>query len=169
MATSADTLYLQVAEALGLADDACRDVLRWAAMIHEIGLAVSHTQFHKHGAYLVSNSDLAGFSRQEQQGLALLVRGHRRKMPVAVFDELVTDADERQALLYLCLLLRLAVRLHHARTDQSLPVPTLSVKAGKQFELSFPDQWLADHPLSLADFEEEQGFFAGAGFELAVS
>ena len=112
---------------------------------------------------------MPGFSRQEQQGLALLVRGHRRKMPVAVFEETATDAAERKQLLCLCLLLRLAVRLHHARNDRTLPVPTLTVEDGQRFRLKFPDQWLTAHPLSYADFEEEQGFFSGAGFELVVT
>lgn len=168
VAASADGLWLQVAEQLGLEAETWRDALRWAAMIHEVGLAVSHTQFHKHGAYLISNSDLPGFSRQEQQILALLVRGHRRKIPVAVFEQTLADPAERLACLHLCLLLRLAIRLHHARNDQALPSPELKIKAG-QFWLAFPDGWIEDHPLTCADFEEEQGFFAAAGLGLLFS
>ena len=55
------------------------ELLAWAARLHEIGLAVAHSSFHKHGAYLVANSDLSGFSRQQQLVLAALIRGHRRR------------------------------------------------------------------------------------------
>ncbi|MCG8462607.1 MAG: Ppx/GppA family phosphatase, partial [Holophagales bacterium] len=58
-----------------------RAFLRWAARLHEIGLAVAHGGCHKHGAYLLQHSDLPGFSFQDQRILALLVRGQRRKLP----------------------------------------------------------------------------------------
>ena len=51
--------------------------LSWACRLHEIGISVAHNAYHKHGAYLIEHSDLAGFSREDQQMLALLVRGHR--------------------------------------------------------------------------------------------
>ena len=58
-----------------------RRLLAWAARIHEIGLVIAHSQYHQHGAYLVENSDIAGFSRTEQQTLAALVRNQRRNPP----------------------------------------------------------------------------------------
>ncbi|MCP1315381.1 exopolyphosphatase, partial [Halomonas sp. 707D7] len=62
--------------------------LHWACLVHEIGLAISHSQFHRHGAYLLEHSDLAGFSRPEQRLLAHLVRAHRRKFPVKEWQAL---------------------------------------------------------------------------------
>ena len=41
-------------------------VLKWAAHLHEIGLTISHTGFHKHGGYVVRNADMPGFSRDDQ-------------------------------------------------------------------------------------------------------
>jgi len=61
--------------------DSYRNLLGWAARLHEIGLSLAHTRFHKTGAYLIENSDLPGFSLQEQKLLAALVRSHRRKYP----------------------------------------------------------------------------------------
>jgi exopolyphosphatase/pppGpp-phosphohydrolase len=49
----------------------------WAALLHEVGYTVSHLGFHKHGAYILGNADMPGFSRQDQQWLALLVLGCR--------------------------------------------------------------------------------------------
>src|SRR5690606_41601026 len=40
---------------------------QWGALIHEIGLSIAHAQYHRHGDYLVTYSDLAGFSRQRSE------------------------------------------------------------------------------------------------------
>lgn len=61
--------------------EAEQDLLDWAAELHEIGLALSHSRYHRHGEYILTHADLAGFSRQEQADLALLVRVHRRGIP----------------------------------------------------------------------------------------
>lgn len=53
--------------------------LDWASQLHEIGLSIAHSGFHKHGAYLVQHADLLGFTRQGQAKLAAMVRSHRRK------------------------------------------------------------------------------------------
>ncbi|MDF1822033.1 MAG: exopolyphosphatase [Alcanivoracaceae bacterium] len=162
---SAMLLLKQVAGDWGLDQDIYRDLLRWAALLHEIGLSVSHTQFHKHGAYLLLNSDLPGFSRQEQEMMAALVRGHRRKIPAAEFDNLAEE--DRLPARRLCLLLRLATRLHHARSTDKAPEPEL-VARGDELTLTFPDHWLDERPLSEADFEQEQDYFGAAGITLRV-
>jgi len=158
-------LHEQVAPVWQLEDDAALDTLRWGALLHEVGLAVSHSQFHKHGAYLVSNSDLPGFSRQEQQGVALLVRGHRRKLPLSALAD--CPEDEQSRWLRLCLILRLACRLHHARNDGPVPALGLAVD-GEALTLSFPEGWLAEHPLTLADLEQEQEYFQAANYSLTL-
>lgn len=163
---SARRLHAQVAGDWGLDDERALDTLRWGAMAHEAGLAVSHSQFHKHGAYLVSESDLPGFSRQEQQGVALLVRGHRRKVPLTALAD--CPEDEQSRLLRLCLILRLACRLHHARDEAPAPEPALTVK-GTTLKLSFADGWLGDHPLTQADLEQEQDYFQAAGYRLEIA
>lgn len=159
-------LFQQVRGAWGFDGEEMADTLRWGALLHELGLAVSHSQFHKHGAYLVTNSDLAGFSRQEQQAVAMLVRGHRRKIPLAALEEL--PEDERESLLRLCLVLRIAARLHHARCDEATPIMTLQA-SGSALTLSFPDGWLDEHPLTQADLEQEQEYFQAVGCALTLS
>ena len=83
----------QVAKAWKLEDGNWRDLLGWAAKVHEVGLDIAHYHYHKHGAYLIEHSDLAGFSREDQQMLALLVRGHRRNIPRDKFAEFGDDAE----------------------------------------------------------------------------
>lgn len=138
-------------------------LLAWAARLHEIGLMVAHSQYQKHGAYLIRNADLPGFSRQEQAILAALVLGHRRKFPVQEFAALpraVQTAARR-----LCVLLRLAVLLHRSRSPESRPSPLLLIDQNTLI-LRFPAGWLAEHPLTRLELEEETGRLAVAGFDL---
>lgn len=163
---TAQALFTQVAGRWLPDTQALAETLRWGVCVHEVGLSVSHSQFHKHGAYLVSHSDLPGFSRQDQQAVALLVRGHRRKIPLSEFAQLAPQA--REHLLRLCLLLRIAARLHHARCDLSLPAVVLRAD-GATLQLDFPDQWLESRPLTQADLEQEQVYFADAGYTLQLN
>jgi exopolyphosphatase/guanosine-5'-triphosphate,3'-diphosphate pyrophosphatase len=157
-------LFDQAAETWQLdADD--RRALAWAARIHEIGLAVAHSQHQAHGAYLVENSDIAGFSRTEQQLLAVLVRNQRRSLHLPSFDALPDRLAK--AGLRCALLLRLAVLLH--RSHDKDPLPALGLSVGNAvMTLSLPEPWLEDHPLTRADLESEQEYLDDIGFRLAV-
>ena len=85
----------QVEEAWQLADPAIELMLRWAARLHEIGLDVAHSGYHRHGAYLLANADMAGFPREEQKLLAIMVGSHRRKPAIEEADELAPPWDKR--------------------------------------------------------------------------
>lgn len=161
-------LYLlgQVAGSWQLPEGTPARMLGWAAQLHEVGLDISHSQYHKHGAYIVGWSDLAGFSRDEQQVLATLVRAHRRKFPLGQFRDLPGDWSEQA--MCLAVLLRLAVVLHRGRSARPLPAVTLSA-SGRELALGFPGGWLERHPLAGADLEEEAAYLARAGFRLALS
>jgi exopolyphosphatase/guanosine-5'-triphosphate,3'-diphosphate pyrophosphatase len=138
-------------------------LLGWAARLHEIGLVVAHNQYHKHGAYLVEKADLAGFSRHEQQLIAALIRGHRRKFPRDVFDML--PLAQRQLAYRLCVVLRLAVLLHRARQD--IDLRGLRLQATKRLlHLRFARGWLRGHPLTKADLEQEAAYLTSAGWRL---
>jgi exopolyphosphatase/guanosine-5'-triphosphate,3'-diphosphate pyrophosphatase len=155
----------QVAKAWKLEDESCARWLEWAARMHELGLAVSHSGYHKHGGYILENSDMPGFSRQDQLRLAALVRGHRRKLLRAPLSELFGPAAE--TVLRLTVLLRLAARLHRPRSPGSLPRFQLRV-TDKGLELGFSATYLEKNTLIVADLEEEAEQLAEAGVELEV-
>jgi exopolyphosphatase/guanosine-5'-triphosphate,3'-diphosphate pyrophosphatase len=138
-------------------------MLSWAARLHEIGVMVSHSQYQKHGAYLLANADLAGFTRQEQAVLAALVLGHRRRFPVQAF--LALPAGVQACARRLCVILRLAVLLHRGRSPISKPSPELHA-AGDSLSLGFPDDWLCAHPLTQLELEEEATLLGAAGITL---
>jgi len=161
---TAQALFAQVAKQWDLSSN-YRDTLGWAARLHEIGLTVSHSQFHKHGAYLINNSDLSGFSRQEQALLATLIQGHRRKFPLAIFESLPSNIRENAR--RLCLLLRLAVLLHRGRSASLEVEPKLTV-SNKHLKLKFPAGWLETHPLTQMELEQEAARLDGIGIKLSV-
>ncbi len=158
-------LYEQLRETWALNHDNNPKMLGWAAELHEIGLAVSHSQYQKHGAYLLRNADLSGFTRQEQDALAALVLGHRRKFPVDVFMALPRPA--RDCGRRLTILLRLAVLMHRGRSASAEPEPQV-VADGETLQLRFPPNWLDDHPLTRLEFEDEAERLAAAGITLEV-
>jgi exopolyphosphatase/guanosine-5'-triphosphate,3'-diphosphate pyrophosphatase len=156
-------LFQQVRSSWELEDERFAYDLEWAAWLHELGLAIAHSQYHKHGAYVLEYSDLPGFSRSEQLLLAALVRGHRRKFPLTVFEnlpkKLIVPAQR------LCILLRLAVLLHRGHRRQELPAVVLKVKK-HVLKLTFAAGWLDENPLTRADLEAEAQYLKKAEYRL---
>lgn len=128
-------------------------LLSYACDLHEIGLAVSHSKQQQHGAYLLENADMPGFSRLMQHMLAFLVQHQRKKLPAPPAD----IPDSHHAFLWQKLLcLRLAVLICRARAPiASADYPALT-RRGNTLNLRFPDHYLAAHPLTIADLQEEQ-------------
>ncbi len=165
VAATAGHIYEQVASAWQLRDPRFKEMLLWAAQLHEIGLAVSHSGFHKHGHYLLSHSDMNGFSQEMQHFLALLVRSHRRSVATKEFKTLLPEYQS--AALALIVLLRLAVLLHRARADASCPQLQLNASQNT-LEIGFPDGWLDANPLTQADLEMEARYLRSHRFNLII-
>ena len=143
-----------------------RLMVSWAAQLHEIGLDIAHHHYHKHGEYIIANSDLLGFSREEQKLLATLVRAHRRKFPVSVFKRL--PAQQIHSAERLAILLRLSALLHRSRVSIPMPEPRLRAEE-KRVTLEFPAGWLRQHPLTGADLDEERAYLRSGGYTLRCS
>ncbi len=141
------------------------DLLRRAAYLHEIGLAISHAGYHRHGAYLLQHSDIAGFSQIDQNHLSHLVAHHRRKLRSDARVDVMKVGGNK--LVYLCLLLRLAVLLNHSRSDQMLPAIELTVGNAQQWQLSVSGN-AAQWPLLVADLHDEQAQFKHWDVELDI-
>lgn len=154
----------QVRESWNLDNNEYHNMLSWAARCCETGLTIAHSQYHKHSAYLVLNSDLPGFTKRQQIQLAAIIQGHRRKFPTAAFEQLLP----REAKHYsrLTILLRLAFVLNRSRSRERLPALHLTAE-DHQLTLEFPDNWLSHQPLTQADLEQEAGYLANAGYTLA--
>ncbi|MDB5867735.1 MAG: Ppx/GppA phosphatase [Polaromonas sp.] len=125
--------------------------LAWAAQLHEIGSQISHTYYHKHGAYILDNADVPGFAVHEMHRLSLLVLGHRGKL-----RKLEADFEDRMFVRQL-LCLRLAVILCHARRDPDLNGMQLKWDAepGRRFCLTCRPGWDQAFPQSAYLLQEE--------------
>lgn len=157
-------LFDQAAEPWGL-EPQLRPLLGWAARLHEAGQFVAWTGYHKHGAYLLSNADLPGFSRQEQGLLAAAVLSHRRRLSRRRVRETAPGSGEEAV--RLAILLRLAATLHRTRKANQ-PRVDLRVE-DRVIHLSFPQGWLDSRPLSQADLEALSRALVQIGYRLGRS
>lgn len=141
-------------------------LLTWACQLYECGKALSYKRYRHHSAYLISQSEMAGFDQQEKHLLSLLALHHRGKFSLQLFTEF--DEELAQQLTYLALLVRLATRIHRGR-DQDIPEPILMIMDDNKFHLQFDNNWLDNHPLSRLDLETEAKRLADAGIELTLA
>jgi exopolyphosphatase/guanosine-5'-triphosphate,3'-diphosphate pyrophosphatase len=138
-------------------------MLRWASRVHEIGQALSFGGYHRHGAYILANSDMPGFSEQGQSYLSVLVRAHRRRLHPEKLAMLRVVDGERAV--RVAALFRLAVRLNRARSSEPVPAPVVRLFESK-LELEFVKGFLDASPMTRADLEDEQLLLRAAGLEL---
>jgi exopolyphosphatase/guanosine-5'-triphosphate,3'-diphosphate pyrophosphatase len=143
-----------------------RDLLSWAAWLHGVGLAMSYSGYHRHGAYMVAHADLPGFSREDRKRLAALVLSHRRRPKLEAYGPF--EGSWQRVLPRLTLLLRVAVRLCRsgAAVPESIPVARAQ---GVRLQLAFSDGWLDAHPMTESDLEAEVDLVRALGLELDVS
>lgn len=149
----------------GLASSLATSMLKWSALLHEIGLDISHDGFQRHGAYIAANADLPGFPRAEQQFLAFLIAGQRRHIDQGLCNEL--PSKWRTKALRLSIILRLAVLLNRSRSQA--PLPGIDFNAsGDGVTLGFPGGWLEQNPLTRADLAREKDYLANSGYALSI-
>src|SRR5690242_3456618 len=144
--------------------DEGRRMLGWAAELHECGRAVARSGYHKHGAYVLANADMAGFARDEQRLLSALVRSHRGRVDQGLFASFEGMAGVRAR--RLAALLRLAYTLHRGHEAEE---PSFAFRArGTTLKLDFRRGWLRSRPLLKADLDEESRNLRDLGFVLKL-
>jgi exopolyphosphatase/guanosine-5'-triphosphate,3'-diphosphate pyrophosphatase len=154
-------IYDQIAGKAAAEDDPDRLLLDWAARLAEVGLSIAHAQYHKHSAYVLSNADMPGFSRVEQQRLARVVLAHRGKL-----EKVAADAPENGDW-HLVFALRIASTLLRRRRRGRLPA--LRALAGDaRYTLELPKSWLARNALTAAALESEARQWEVVGRQFSV-
>lgn len=132
----------------GEASETALQMLEWTAKLHEIGISVAHSGYHKHSAYILANADMPGFSRKEQARLSMLALAHRGGLE-KLRDVLKSNEDHA-----LVMSLRLAVLLYRRRRDSSIPDLQCHF-SGTKFYLTLPSDWLKQNPLTETALLEE--------------
>ena len=136
-------------------------VLLWAAQLHEIGFSIGYSGYHRHGAYILENAEMPGFSTSEQKKLAAFVKSHRRSLDKS-FSLDNPDLDWR-----LILALRLATLFYRKRA--ALQKPNLKLSSKNNAAILFVDkQWLQRNPLTKLALEEESENWNRLGIMLSV-
>jgi exopolyphosphatase/guanosine-5'-triphosphate,3'-diphosphate pyrophosphatase len=111
------TLFDRTRAVHGLTDKD-RELLEYAALLHDVGVHISYERHHKHSYYLIKNGDLRGFDPEEVETLALVARYHRRATPARHHDgyrELPRKL--RQSVRALAAMLRLAEGLDRSHAQ----------------------------------------------------
>lgn len=142
--------------------DEMRYLLRWSAELHELGMAVAHSGYHKHGAYIVQHGDLDGFSQVEQCRLAFMVLNHRKRLKT---DPLPFGVKPDWALVFV---LRLAFLLNREHVDFDLP--DIAINIHKQvIELYIDPDWLETRAMTRLDLEGEQRYWNRLNYNLTLN
>lgn len=158
------SIYGDVATAWNIDHPYLQQMLAWACRLHEIGLAINHTGHHRHAAYLVENGDMPGFSHDDRHLLAAIIRGHRRKLRPDYFATVPSRNLESGT--RMCLVLRLAVLLNRSRRSEAPVIKARARVKDNTLSLRFPKDWLAAHPLTQADLEQEMKHWRTLGWNL---
>ena len=141
--------------------DSQKPLLHWAALCHEVGWAISHTDCNKHGAYILDNTELMGFAQSELHTISLLVLGHQGKL-----RKLAADFDNQDLVCQL-MALRLAVIFCHSRRLPALKHLQLE-RHKQQFILALSSQWASQHPQTHYLLEEECLLWQKLGWQLEI-
>jgi exopolyphosphatase/guanosine-5'-triphosphate,3'-diphosphate pyrophosphatase len=160
---TAAALLAQCRSSWQLTSKLATDILGWAAALHEIGLDISHSGFHRHGAYIVENADMPGFPRAEQKVLAFLIANQRQVINLERCH--ASPKSWHRTALRLMILLRIAVLLNRSRSAKPIPDIELEV-TDSGLDLVFPADWLAANPLTVADLDREKNYLANVGYTM---
>ena len=130
-------------------------LLQWATELYEIGLSISHNDYHKHGAYILANADIAGFSKPEQTILADLVRAHRGNLTKAL-SHLENKGKVKLRLIFMVVAFRLSVIFNRNRKNfDSATIMKVVHVSDSEFELVVDSAWLQQNPLTVYSLNEE--------------
>lgn len=142
-------------------DEAALHLLGWAASLHEIGISVAHSGYHKHTAYILANADMPGYSKKEQTRLSMLTLAQRGSLN-KLQGQLKNTGD-----FILAMSLRLAVLFYRNRSDSGLPA-LHGRFSGTKFYLAIDPDWLAQNPLTETVLQDEVKQWKGLGVSLQI-
>lgn len=143
-------------------DSEVLNLIKWAIELHEIGLLISHVNTARHSAYIIEQSDMPGFSRGLQNTIGFLVRLHRGKIKNKTLEDWPIKSKQLFLILFI---VRLSIMLARGRHKVNLEAMTVS-KTFENIDIVFPEKYLEEHPLTVADLEQEKKECKKFGFNL---
>ncbi|MFK8256943.1 exopolyphosphatase [Erwinia sp. AnSW2-5] len=142
-------------------------LLKWAALLHEVGLTINHSGMQRHSAYILQNTNLPGFNQDQQTLLATLVRYHRKGVKVEDMPRLTLF--KRKQFLPLVFLLRLGTLLNNQRQATTKPSGLQLQTDDGNWTLTFPAGYFSQNNLVQLDLEREQTYWKDVtGWQLTI-
>jgi exopolyphosphatase / guanosine-5'-triphosphate,3'-diphosphate pyrophosphatase len=93
-----------------------RELLEYAALLHEVGMHVSYQGHHKHSYYLISHAGLRGFTTDQVAVMANVARYYRKSTPSEDDDNFAQLSDaQKDVVRKLSAILRIADALDRGR------------------------------------------------------
>lgn len=161
----AQNIFTQVKEPWELNNKHYQKLLTWAVSLHEIGLDINASGYHRHGKYIIENADFAGFNQEHVQALAWLVGNQRRKIQAP--DDLSWFLLKPIKLVSTLVILRLACLFSKQRVD--FHALDIQIKINNErITCSLPFNWLNENPIISADLEQEKSLLKMVNISLFI-
>ncbi|MDH2998484.1 exopolyphosphatase [Pasteurellaceae bacterium LFhippo2] len=144
-----------------------RSILKWASLLHEVGITINHNGVHRHSAYIIAHLDLPGFDTEQQNLLATLMRYHLKGFKRS--DIRGTNRFQHRDILNLLRLFRLAVILNRSRQATVEPKQMILEMTNQNWTLQFEPNFLDQNPLLAADLEDERKILSGLELAFIVN
>ena len=165
VAELSSSIARQVAEHWNLEQFDAVGILRSAALVHEVGLQVAYKDQQLHASYILTNTNLPGFTFAQKKLLVALVGSQKDHI-----DQIELSKQSSTSVLLACRLvriLRLAVILSMRRADEALPEVAVSA-CGETLNLTLPEGWTEANPLTQAELKQESELQGEHGWVLNV-
>lgn len=142
-------------------------LLKWAAMLHEVGLTINHSGLQRHSSYILQNTNMPGFTQEQQTLLATLVRFHRKAIKVDEMPRLTLF--KKKQFLPMVFLLRLGALLNNQRQATNRPSSLKLETDDGHWTLTFPRDYFSQNTLVQLDLEREQHYWKEiTGWQLII-
>ncbi|MGX9418875.1 exopolyphosphatase [Vibrio sp. WJH972] len=140
------------------------ELLEWSALLHEVGQSINFQSFHKHSAYILTNTNMAGFNSEQQLVLATLARFHRKALKLQEMPSF--SLYKKKQITQLIRILRLSVVLNAQRNDEIELEFNLEIDNDVWRLTTNKKDWLEENKLLHADLLTEQEYWQTASWEL---
>ena len=162
LAETCELFWNQVSKNWSLTSSRLKTLLLEAAYLYEIGQQISINDFQQHSAYILANSDLAGYNQDEQLLLSTIVSNGRKKFRRRRLPDV--RIVSHKMLTRLIRLFRLAVILNNSR--QPLDINSFLLKVdGRDMVLTIDKQFFLEQDVTMADLNKESILMAKLGYK----
>ena len=165
VAETCERFWEQASEDWSLTSTRLKTLLLEAAYLYEVGQQINVSDFQHHSAYILANSNLAGYNQDEQLLLSTVVNNGRKKFRRRRLPDI--RIVSHKMLTRLIRLFRLGVILNNSR--EPLTINSFSLKVdGRDMVLSIEKQSIFEQDVTLADLNKESILMAKLGYKLSV-